>query len=49
MSKAKEFLMKEGLSEMDAINVIAETEEMIWEDRWEEASAYLGMDVFDLI
>ncbi len=49
MSKVKEFLMKEGLSEMDALNVIAETEEMIWEGKWEEASAYLGTDVFDLI
>lgn len=49
MARVKQFLMEQGLSEVDALNVIAETEEMIWQGKWEEAEKYLGMEIYDLI
>ena len=49
MARVKQFLMEQGLSEVDALNVIAETEEMIWEGKWEEAEKYLGMEIYELI
>ena len=49
MAKAKEFLMAQGMTEIDALNVIAETEELIWQGKWEEAEKYLGMEIYELI